>query len=194
MARIVVGMSGGVDSSVTALLLKRQGHEVIGVFMNNWEEKDENDVCTSERDFSDVRSVCDLLDIPYYSVNFAKEYRERVFSYFLEEYRRGRTPNPDVLCNREIKWERMLYYANVLQADYVATGHYASTEKDEAGNVWLTTTPDPVKDQTDFLAQLDNFQVAHSLFPIGKLTKEEVRAIAQEQHIPSADRKDSQGI
>ena len=103
MAQIVIGMSGGVDSSVTALLLKRQGYDVIGVFMNNWEEKDGSGVCTSEQDYADVRRVCDRIDIPYYSVNFAKEYQERVFSYFLDEYRRGRTPNPDVLCNREIK-------------------------------------------------------------------------------------------
>ena len=122
MAQIVVGMSGGVDSSVTALLLKRQGYDVIGVFMNNWEEKDGSGVCTSEQDYADVRRVCDRIDIPYYSVNFAKEYQERVFSYFLEEYRRGRTPNPDVLCNREIKWNVFLKFALSLGADAYVTG------------------------------------------------------------------------
>ena len=117
MAKIVVGMSGGVDSSVAALLLKRAGHEVIGVFMKNWEEKDENGVCTSESDWADVRSVCETIGIPYYAVNFVKEYEERVFSYFLAEYRRGRTPNPDVLCNREIKFKAFLDFAMELGAD-----------------------------------------------------------------------------
>ena len=124
MARIVVGMSGGVDSSVAALLLKRAGHEVIGVFMKNWEEKDDNGVCTSETDWADVRAVCERIDIPYYSVNFVKEYYDRVFSYFLDEYRRGRTPNPDVLCNREIKFKAFLDFAMKLGADRLATGHF----------------------------------------------------------------------
>ena len=124
MARIVVGMSGGVDSSVAALLLKRAGHEVIGVFMKNWEEKDDNGVCTSETDWADVRGVCEKIDIPYYSVNFVKEYYDRVFSYFLDEYRRGRTPNPDVLCNREIKFKAFLDFAMKLGADRLATGHF----------------------------------------------------------------------
>ena len=123
--RVVVGMSGGVDSSVAAYLLKQQGHEVIGVFMNNWEEEDETGVCTSEQDWADVRRVCDVIGIPYYSVNFAREYRENVFAYFLEEYRRGRTPNPDVLCNREIKFKAFLNFAQQLQADKLATGHFA---------------------------------------------------------------------
>ena len=124
MARIVVGMSGGVDSSVAALLLKRAGHEVIGVFMKNWEEKDDEGVCTSERDWDDVRTVCDTIGIPYYAVNFAREYRERVFSYFLDEYRAGRTPNPDVLCNREIKFKAFLDFAMKLGADKLATVSY----------------------------------------------------------------------
>ena len=124
MARIVVGMSGGVDSSVAALLLKRAGHEVIGVFMKNWEEKDDNGVCTSETDWADVRGVCEKIDIPYYAVNFVKEYYDRVFSYFLDEYRRGRTPNPDVLCNREIKFKAFLDFAMKLGADRLATGHF----------------------------------------------------------------------
>ena len=123
--RIVVGMSGGVDSSVTALLLKREGHEVTGVFMNNWEEKDDSGVCTSERDWADVRRVCDAIGIPYYSVNFSKEYYERVFEHFLSEYRKGRTPNPDVLCNREIKFSAFLDCAEKIGADKIATGHFA---------------------------------------------------------------------
>ena len=123
--RVVVGLSGGVDSSVSALLLKEQGHEVIGVFMNNWEEEDENGVCTAQVDWADVGRVADIIGIPYYSVNFAAAYRERVFAYFLEEYRRGRTPNPDVLCNREIKFGELLRLARELQADKLATGHFA---------------------------------------------------------------------
>ena len=130
--RIVVGMSGGVDSSVAALLLKRAGHEVIGVFMNNWEEEDENGVCTSERDWADVRAVCARIGIPYYSVNFAKEYYERVFTHFLDEYRRGRTPNPDVLCNREIKFSAFLRFAEELGADKLATGHFAASARQTA--------------------------------------------------------------
>ena len=124
--RVVVGMSGGVDSSVAALLMKRAGHEVIGVFMKNWEEKDADGVCTSERDWADVRAVCDHLDIPYYSVNFAAQYRERVFSHFLDEYKKGRTPNPDVLCNREIKFSVFLDFAQKLGAEKLVTGHFAN--------------------------------------------------------------------
>ena len=130
--RIVVGMSGGVDSSVAALLLKRAGHEVIGVFMNNWEEEDENGVCTSERDWADVRAVSARIGIPYYSVNFAKEYYERVFTHFLDEYRRGRTPNPDVLCNAEIKFNAFLDHAMAMGADHIATGHYAQVRETDA--------------------------------------------------------------
>lgn len=126
--RIVVGMSGGVDSSVAALLLKEQGYDVVGVFMKNWEEKDENGVCTSETDWRDVRDVCDLIGIPYYSVNFAREYWDRVFSYFLKEYRAGRTPNPDVLCNREIKFRAFLDFAMSLGAGKMATGHFVRTD------------------------------------------------------------------
>ena len=194
MARIVVGMSGGVDSSVTALLLKRQGHEVIGVFMNNWEEKDENGVCTSERDFSDVRSVCDLLDIPYYSVNFAKEYRERVFSYFLEEYRRGRTPNPDVLCNREIKWNVFLKFALSLGAEKLATGHFARLDHTDRDGWRLLRAADENKDQTYFLYMIGQEALSHALFPVGHLTKAEIREIARENNIPVSEKKDSTGV
>ncbi|MEG2015046.1 MAG: tRNA 2-thiouridine(34) synthase MnmA, partial [Clostridia bacterium] len=124
MKTVVLGMSGGVDSSVSALLLKQQGYNVIGLFMHNWEEKDDNGFCTAEQDFNDVKRVAEYLDIPYYSVNFAKQYADKVFSYFLEEYRLGRTPNPDVLCNREIKFGPFLDYARAIGADYIATGHY----------------------------------------------------------------------
>ena len=151
--RIVVGMSGGVDSSVAALLLKRAGHEVIGVFMNNWEEEDENGVCTSERDWADVRAVCARIGIPYYSVNFAKEYYERVFTHFLDEYRRGRTPNPDVLCNREIKFSAFLRFAEELGADKLATGHFARIGEAN-GEYTLLRAADENKDQTYFLYQI----------------------------------------
>lgn len=132
-SRIVVGMSGGVDSSVAALLLKRQGYDVVGVFMKNWEEKDEESVCTATADYEDVRRVCDTIGIPYYTVNFAKEYWERVFSYFLDEYKAGRTPNPDILCNCEIKFKAFLDFAMGMNARALATGHYARLDKTDAG-------------------------------------------------------------
>ena len=154
MAKIVVGMSGGVDSSVAALLLKRAGHEVIGVFMKNWEEKDDNGVCTSETDWTDVRGVCEKIDIPYYSVNFVKEYYDRVFSYFLDEYRRGRTPNPDVLCNREIKFKAFLDFAMKLGADRLATGHFCQLGDAPDGKKQLLRGADGNKDQSYFLYML----------------------------------------
>ena len=154
MAKIVVGMSGGVDSSVAALLLKQQGHEVIGVFMKNWEEQDENGVCTSESDWADVREVCDTIDIPYYSVNFVKEYYDRVFSYFLSEYRRGRTPNPDVLCNWEIKFKAFLDFAMNLGADALATGHFCNLGIAPDGKRQLLRGLDANKDQSYFLYML----------------------------------------
>ena len=154
MARIVVGMSGGVDSSVAALLLKRAGHEVIGVFMKNWEEKDDNGVCTSETDWADVRGVCEKIDIPYYAVNFVKEYYDRVFSYFLDEYRRGRTPNPDVLCNREIKFKAFLDFAMKLGADRLATGHFCQLGDAADGKKLLLRGADGNKDQSYFLYML----------------------------------------
>ena len=145
--RVVVGMSGGVDSAVAALLLKRQGHDVIGVFMNNWEEQDEHGACTSAQDWRDVQRVAEAIGIPYYSVNFARQYRERVFSYFLDEYRRGRTPNPDVLCNREIKFGTLLEFARQLGADRLATGHYAEVVC-RNGEYLLKRSADENKDQT----------------------------------------------
>jgi len=191
--RIVVGMSGGVDSSVAALLLKRQGHEVIGVFMNNWEEKDATGVCTSEKDWADVRSVCDHIGIPYYSVNFAKEYRERVFSHFLEEYKKGRTPNPDVLCNREIKFSAFLDFAERIGADKLATGHFANIGR-EGDAFTLLRAADPDKDQTYFLYMLSQRALSKALFPVGNLFKREIRKIAAEAGLRTSDKKDSTGI
>ena len=176
MSRVVVGLSGGVDSAVSALLLKRQGHEVIGVFMNNWEEADENGVCSSQQDWADVRETCQALDIPYYSVSFAEEYEKRVFAHFLEEYQKGRTPNPDVLCNREIKFSAFLDFAMKLEADYMATGHFV--RRDEAGN--LLRGRDPGKEQSYFLYMTKAGQLKRALFPVGNLLKSEVRRIARE--------------
>ena len=193
MARIVVGMSGGVDSSVAALLLKRAGHEVIGVFMKNWEEKDENGVCTSEADWADVRDVCDTIGIPYYSVNFVKEYYDRVFSYFLDEYRRGRTPNPDVLCNREIKFKAFLDYAMKLGADALATGHFCNLARNDQG-VQLLRGADAGKDQSYFLYMLGQAALDKAMFPVGGLTKAQVREIAQDAGLINSRKKDSTGV
>ncbi len=191
--RIVVGMSGGVDSSVAALLLKRAGHEVIGAFMNNWEEEDENGVCTSERDWADVRAVCARIGIPFYSVNFAKEYYERVFAHFLREYRRGRTPNPDVLCNREIKFSAFLRFAEELGAEKLATGHFARIGK--AGDeCTLLRAADENKDQTYFLYQIGQQALSMAMFPVGALTKAEIREIAREAGLPVSEKKDSTGV
>ena len=193
MARVIVGMSGGVDSSVVALLLKRAGHDVTGIFMNNWEEKDAFGVCTSEPDWADVRAVCDLIGIPCYSVNFAREYRERVFSHFLEEYRKGRTPNPDVLCNREIKFGVFLSFAEKLGAEKVATGHFAKV--DRGGQGWqLRRAKDENKDQTYFLYMLGQRALSKAMFPVGDLTKGEIRQIARDAGIPVSEKKDSTGV
>ncbi len=193
MARVIVGMSGGVDSSVAALLLKRAGHDVTGIFMNNWEEKDAFGVCTSEPDWADVRAVCDLIGIPCYSVNFAREYRERVFSHFLEEYRKGRTPNPDVLCNREIKFGVFLSFAEKLGAEKVATGHFAKV--DRSGQGWqLRRAKDENKDQTYFLYMLGQRALSKAMFPVGDLTKGEIRQIARDAGIPVSEKKDSTGV
>lgn len=188
--RVVVGMSGGVDSSVTAALLKDQGYDVVGVFMKNWEEKDENGTCTSESDWRDVRDVCELIGIPYYSVNFAREYWDRVFTYFLKEYRAGRTPNPDVLCNREIKFKAFLDFAMQLGATKMATGHFVRT--DENGDLLKGT--DPEKDQSYFLYMVHREQLKKAMFPVGGMTKAEVRAIAAEKGLPVSNKKDSTGV
>lgn len=190
MSRVVVGLSGGVDSAVAALLLKRQGHEVIGVFMNNWEEADENGVCTAQQDWADVRETCHALQIPHYSVSFAKEYEERVFSHFLEEYRHGRTPNPDVLCNREIKFSAFLDFALKLDADYMATGHFV--RRTEKGSLIKGT--DSNKDQSYFLYMTKAAQLKQALFPVGGLHKAEVRQIAREAGLPVFNKKDSTGV
>lgn len=188
--RIVVGMSGGVDSAVSALLLKEQGYDVIGVFMKNWEEQDENGVCTAENDWRDVREVCEVIGIPYYSVNFAREYWDRVFSYFLSEYRAGRTPNPDVLCNREIKFRAFLDFAMKLGASRMATGHFVRTN--EAGE--LLRGADPNKDQSYFLYMLKTAQLKKAVFPVGGMTKAEVRAYAEKKGLPVSRKKDSTGV
>lgn len=192
MKTVVCGMSGGVDSSVAAYLLKKQGYNVIGLFMKNWEESADDGCCTAEEDYSDVRRVCAKLDIPYYTVNFSKEYMNRVFSYFLAEYKRGRTPNPDVLCNREIKFGPFLDYALALGADYIATGHYCGIVHSDAH--YLMKAADKNKDQTYFLNQLSQHQLEKVLFPLIGLLKPEVRKIADEQGLSTAQKKDSTGI
>lgn len=186
MKTVVVGMSGGVDSSVSALLLKNLGYRVIGLFMKNWEEEP----CPWPQEFEDVAKVCDLLQIPYYSVNFAKEYREEVFSQFLADYRAGLTPNPDVLCNREIKFKVFLEKALSLGADCLATGHYC--QLDPEGR--LLRGRDPDKDQSYFLHAVKQKAFQKVLFPIGHLLKTEVRALAKAHNLPTADKKDSTGI
>ncbi len=190
---VVLGISGGVDSSVAAYLLKEQGYRVIGLFMKNWEEDDKDGACTAEEDFEDVKRVCGLLDIPYFSVNFAKEYMERVFSYFLAEYRAGRTPNPDVLCNREIKFGPFKQYAKELGADLIATGHYCGISH-ENGVHRLLKAKDSNKDQTYFLNQLSQEQLDGVLFPLAELDKSQVRAIAEANGLATAKKKDSTGI
>ena len=192
MKTVVLGMSGGVDSAVSAYLLKKQGYNVISLFMHNWEETDDGNCC-AEQDFEDVKRVSDKLGIPYYSVNFAKQYRERVFSYFLDEYAKGRTPNPDVLCNREIKFGPFLEYAKALGADYVATGHYCGIAH-ENGVHYLLKAKDQSKDQTYFLNQLSQKQLESVLFPLANVEKSEVRRIADELGLVNAKKKDSTGI
>lgn len=193
MARVIVGLSGGVDSSVAALLLKKRGHDVVGVFMKNWEEKDENGVCTATFDRDDAMRVADKIGIPCYTINFTKEYMERVFSYFLEEYRKLRTPNPDILCNTEIKFKAFLEFAMGMEADYLATGHYARLGRED-GRLKLLRAADKNKDQTYFLAGLNEKSLYRVLFPIGDLNKSEVREIARKAGLATAEKKDSTGV
>ena len=194
--RVVVGMSGGVDSSVAAWLLKQQGFEVIGVFMKNWEDDDTDEYCTSREDLVDAAAVADVLGIDLEAVNFAAEYRERVFAHFLREYESGRTPNPDVLCNSEIKFSAFLDFALRMGADHIATGHYARVRNaaDGAGRVELLRAIDATKDQSYFLHRLTQRQLSPVLFPLGDIAKREVRAIAKREGIPTHAKKDSTGI
>ena len=189
--RVVVGISGGVDSSVAAYLLKKAGHDVIGLFMINWDEEDGQ--CTAMEDYEDVKRVCDKIGIPYYSVNYAKEYYDRVFKYFLEEYKNGRTPNPDVLCNREIKFGPFLEKARSLGADMIATGHYAKSLKKD-GLTYLCKAKDLTKDQSYFLNQLSQDQLSSVIFPLADIEKKEVREIAKVLGLSTAEKKDSTGI
>ncbi|MDD3242466.1 MAG: tRNA 2-thiouridine(34) synthase MnmA [Eubacteriales bacterium] len=190
--RVVVGMSGGVDSAVAAYLMKQRGFDPVGVFMKNWEEKDDG-VCTAAQDFEDVKACCAVLDMPYYGVNFSKQYMERVFSYFLEEYRAGRTPNPDVLCNREIKFKELLDMALKLGADHLVTGHYARVTCQD-GLYHLRKGLDGNKDQSYFLYMLGQNALSRAVFPLGEMEKPEVRAIACRENLPVAKKKDSTGV
>jgi tRNA-uridine 2-sulfurtransferase len=191
--RVVVGMSGGVDSSVAALLLKQQGYDVIGIFMKNWDDTDDTGFCTATEDYNDVIRVCNQIGIPYYAVNFEKQYWDKVFTYFLEEYKAGRTPNPDVMCNKEIKFKAFLEHAVNLGADYLATGHYAQVEYRD-GEYKMLRGKDENKDQTYFLNQLNQEQLSKVMFPIGNLEKSRVREIAKEANLATATKKDSTGI
>jgi tRNA-specific 2-thiouridylase len=190
---VVVGMSGGVDSSVTALVLKEQGYQVIGMFMKNWEEKDANGVCRSSFEYEDVVRVCEKIDIPYYSVEFVKEYWDNVFLNFLQEYKAGYTPNPDILCNREIKFNVFLKKAMSIGADYLATGHYAQNQLLNEQHCLLKGR-DPGKDQSYFLYTLKKETLGKVLFPVGGIEKPKVRAIAKEYGLSTHSKKDSTGI
>ena len=192
-ARVVVGMSGGVDSSVAALLLKQQGYNVIGLFMKNWEDDDTDEYCSSRQDLIDAVSVADIIGIPLEAVNFSTEYKERVFSHFLADYKAGRTPNPDVLCNAEIKFKAFLDHAAGLGADYIATGHYAQVRNTD-GVFQLLKGEDGTKDQSYFLYRLNQVQLSKTLFPIGHLYKRDVRSIAKDHRLPNFSKKDSTGI
>ena len=191
--RVVVGLSGGVDSAVTAYLLRQQGHEVVGIFMKNWEDDDDTEFCSSNVDFVDAAAVADVLGIEIEHVNFAADYKDRVFAEFLREYQAGRTPNPDVLCNAEIKFKAFLDHAMRLGAEKIATGHYARV-RELAGRFELLKGLDPAKDQSYFLHRLTQAQLAKTLFPVGELHKTEVRRIASEIALPNAKKKDSTGI
>ncbi|WP_416547297.1 tRNA 2-thiouridine(34) synthase MnmA [Limnohabitans sp. DCL3] len=193
--RVVVGLSGGVDSAVTAHLLKQQGHEVIGIFMKNWEDDDDSEYCSSNIDFVDAAAVADVLGIEIEHVNFAADYKDRVFSEFVREYQAGRTPNPDILCNAEIKFKSFLDHAMRLGAEKIATGHYARVRQNAAsGRHELLKGLDPSKDQSYFLHRLNQAQLSKTLFPVGELHKTEVRRIAEEMGLPNAKKKDSTGI
>lgn len=196
--RVVIGLSGGVDSSVSAWLLKQQGYEVVGLFMKNWEDDDDSEYCSTRQDWLDAASVADVVGIDIEAVNFAAEYKDRVFSEFLREYSAGRTPNPDVLCNAEIKFKAFLDHAMALGADHIATGHYARVRRVEsgadAGQYQLLKALDASKDQSYFLHRLNQAQLAKTLFPLGEIPKTRVREIARDIGLPNAAKKDSTGI
>ncbi len=193
--RVVVGLSGGVDSAVSAWLLKQQGYEVVGIFMKNWEDDDDSEYCSSRQDFLDAASVADVIGIDMEHVNFAAEYKDRVFAEFLREYQAGRTPNPDILCNAEIKFKAFLDHAMRLGADKIATGHYCRVRLNgTTGQYELLKGLDPLKDQSYFLHRLNQNQLRNTLFPVGELPKTEVRRIAAEIGLPNAKKKDSTGI
>lgn len=191
--RVIVGMSGGVDSSVAALLLMEQGYQVEGLFMKNWDEDDGTEYCTAMADLADAKAVCDRLGIRLHTASFAAEYWDRVFEHFLSEYRAGRTPNPDILCNKEIKFRAFLDYALTLGADYIATGHYAR-RREENGRTLLCKGLDPGKDQSYFLHAVAGERIARTLFPVGELKKSRVREIARREGLITHDKKDSTGI
>jgi tRNA-specific 2-thiouridylase len=192
--RIVVGMSGGVDSSVAAWLLKQRGHEVVGLFMKNWEDDDDDEYCSTRQDLIDAAAAADVIGVPLEAVNFAAEYKDRVFAEFLREYAAGRTPNPDVLCNAEIKFKAFLDHAVALGAERIATGHYARVRQNPHGLFELLRGLDRGKDQSYFLHRLNQAQLERTFFPIGELQKSEVRKIAHEIGLPNAAKRDSTGI
>lgn len=194
--KVIVGLSGGVDSSVTAMLLKQQGYDVTGLFMKNWEDDDDDEYCASKQDLIDAVSVADKLDIDIEAVNFSKEYKDRVFANFLAEYEAGRTPNPDILCNAEIKFKAFLDHAIAMGADLIATGHYAKVRENplKKGSYQLLKADDGSKDQSYFLYRLNQAQLSKTLFPLGSYLKREVRELAREAGLINAEKKDSTGI
>ncbi|WP_111643034.1 tRNA 2-thiouridine(34) synthase MnmA [Marinimicrobium alkaliphilum] len=191
--RVIVGMSGGVDSSVSALLLQQQGYRVEGLFMKNWDEDDGTEYCTAKEDLADAERVCERLGIKLHTANFAAEYWDNVFEHFLAEYKAGRTPNPDILCNREIKFKVFLEYARILGGDLIATGHYVRRKQTDA-HTWLLKGLDPNKDQSYFLHAVGEAEFAQTLFPVGELEKAEVRRIAEAHGLVTHNKKDSTGI